>query len=130
MENTRQAIRDHLIDGQLPCAAAFDVAKSEGLSPLGIGQEADRLDVRLSRCQLGLFGYGPKAEGKHRRIKPMREVPAELAAAIRSSLGDDGRLACADAWRIAGQLGVAKQTVADAAEGLGLRIVRCQLGAF
>ncbi len=130
MDNTAQAIHDHLIDAQLPCAAAFAIAESEGISPLEVGQEADRLDVRLARCQLGLFGYGPKAEGRHRRVQPMKGVPADLAAAIQGSLGSDGKLTCADAWRIAGQLGITKQEVADATEGLGLRIVRCQLGAF
>jgi hypothetical protein len=130
MENTEQAIRNRLIDGQLPCAAAFAIAESEGISPLEVGQQADHLDIRLARCQLGLFGYGPKAEGRHRRIKPMQEVPAELAAAIRDSLDEGDQLACEDAWRIAEQLGIAKQMVADATEGLGLRIVRCQLGAF
>ena len=130
MENMAQAIREHLVDEQLPCAAAFAIAESEGLGPLEVGEEADRLGVRLSRCQLGLFGYGPKAEGRHRRIKPMQDVPPELAAAIQSSLGKDGKLTCADAWRIAEQLGIAKQTVANAIEGLGLRIMRCQLGAF
>lgn len=130
MENIEQAIRDHLIDEQLPCAAAFAVAAAEGISTIEVGEQADRLDIRLSRCQLGLFGYGPRAEGRHRRIKPMQEVPAELAAAIGSSLDEGGKLACEDAWRIAEQLGIAKQAVADATEGLGLRIVRCQLGAF
>ena len=130
MENIEQAIRDHLIDGQLPCAAAFAIAEAEGISPLEVGERADRLEIHLARCQLGLFGYGPRAEGRHRRIQPMQEIPEELAAAIRSSLDEDGKLACADTWRIAEQLGIAKQTVADATEGLDLRIVRCQIGAF
>jgi len=95
-----------------------------------VGEEADRLGVRLSKCQLGLFGYGPKAEGKHRRVTPMQDVPAELAEAIRAALDEEGKLSCAAAWRIAAQLGLPKQTVSNAVEGLGLRIRRCQLGAF
>ncbi len=130
MEDITEAISRALVDGQLPCAVVFEIAETLGVEPLQVGEEADRLDVRLSHCQLGLFGWGPKAEGKYRRVKPLKEVPPALAAAIRAALGKDSRLACVDAWRIAAQFGIAKQTVADAAEGLELRVSHCQLGAF
>jgi len=130
MSKVAEAIREALVEGQLPCAVAFQVAERLGVEPLQEGQEADALEVRLSRCQLGLFGYGPKTEGKHRRVNAMHDVPPELALAIRTSVGPDGRLSCAAAWRIAAELQVPKQTVSDAAEGLGVRIALCQLGAF
>lgn len=130
MNTVEQAIQQALVDGQLPCAAAFRVAESLGVRPEEVGQAADRLDVRLSRCQLGLFGYGRKAEGKHRRVRPVRDVAPGMASAIRASLGEDSRLSCAAAWRIAAQLDVPRQAVADAAEGMDLRIAHCQLGAF
>ena len=130
MSQVAEAIREVLVEGQLPCAVAFQVAERLGVEPLQVGQAADALEVRLSRCQLGLFGYGPKAEGKHRRVNPMHDVLPELALAIRTSVGPDGRLSCAAAWRIAAELQVPKQTVSDAAEGLGVRITLCQLGAF
>jgi hypothetical protein len=128
--NIDQAIRQALVDGQLPCAAAFALAESLRVHPLKVGQAADRLELRLSRCQLGLFGYGQKAEGSYRRVKPTQDIPGELAAAIRASLDQDGRLSCEDAWRIASELRLPKQVVANAAEGLTVRIVHCQLGAF
>jgi hypothetical protein len=130
VENLAGAIKQALVDGQLPCALAFMIAAEAGLSPLQVGEEADRLDVRLSKCQLGLFGYGPKAEGKHRQVTPMTDVPADLAGAIRAALGADGKLSCSAAWQIATRLGLPKQTVSDAVEGLGLRVSECQLGAF
>jgi len=130
MENLAEAIKKALVKGQLPCAAAFVIAAEAGLEPLQVGEEADRLEIRLSNCQLGFFGYGPKAEGKHRRVKPMQDVPAELAGAIRGALGADGKLSCTAAWQISARLGLPKQTVSDAVEGLGLRISQCQLGAF
>ena len=42
----------------------------------------------------------------------------------------DGKMSCVEAWRIASDLCVSKQTISDAAEGLGLRVGDCQLGAF
>jgi hypothetical protein len=130
MQTISDAICNALVDRQLPCAKAFAVAKQLDVEPIKVGQEADALDIRLSKCQLGLFGYGPKAEGKHRRVKPMQNVPLELAQAIRAAVAPNGKLACLAAWCIAEQLHVPKQKVSDAAEGLGVRIAPCQLGAF
>ncbi|MGQ9492680.1 MAG: hypothetical protein ACUVR2_02815 [Anaerolineae bacterium] len=130
MQKIAEAIREALVEGELPCASAFVIAQRLGVEPLQVGMMADELGVRLSKCQLGLFGYGAKAEGKHRRVKPMQNVPAKIAAAIRAALGKDGKLSCAAAWQIAEELKISRQQVSDAAEGLGVRIGHCQLGAF
>ncbi|MGB9880582.1 MAG: hypothetical protein ACPLRM_07450, partial [Anaerolineae bacterium] len=113
MESIAEAIHKVLVDGELPCAAAFVVAQRLGVDPLEVGKTADELGVRLSKCQLGLFGYGPKAEGKHRRVEPMKEIPAELAAAIRAALGADGKLSCTAAWQIAEEFGLPRQQVSN-----------------
>jgi hypothetical protein len=130
VDKTEQAIRNALVEGQLPCAAAFVIAKSLGVEPLQVGHAADRMGVRLSKCQLGLFGYGPKAEGKHRRVKSVTDAPSEVVQAIRGCVQPDGKLNCVDGWRIAHECHVSKQFVSNAVEGLGLRIKLCQLGAF
>lgn len=130
MKSIAEAIHEALVNGQLPCAKAFTLAKQFGVEPIKVGQEADALEVRLSKCQLGLFGYGPRAEGEYRRVKPMQNVPPELAQAIRSAVGPNGKLTCLAAWRIAEELHLPKQKVSNAAEGLGVRISPCQLGAF
>jgi hypothetical protein len=118
-----------LLSGELPCAGAFKLAEELGLKPMIIGQVADEMDVHLSRCQLGLFGYGPKAEGKHRVVKPMADVPAELQQAIEAVAADKG-LTCLQAWEIAADLGLPKMDVCSACETLGFKITVCQLGAF
>ena len=130
MHSISDAIRNALVDGQLPCAKAFAIAKQLGVEPIKVGQEADALEIRLSKCQLGLFGYGPKAEGKHRRVKPMQNVLPDLAQEIRAAVGPNGKLTCLAAWRIAAEMHLPKQHVSDAVEGLGVRIAPCQLGAF
>lgn len=114
---------------QLPCAAAFKIAQQLGAEPIEVGQAADRNNVRLGRCQLGLFGYGPKSEGKHRIVKPMAQVPNDLRQAIQESL-TDGRLTCAAAWSLAERFGRPRLDISSAAEGMGIRISHCQLGAF
>lgn len=129
-ERIVEAIRRHLdSEGMLPCAAAFRVVEELGVEPLAVGQTADEMGVRLNRCQLGLFGYGPKAEGRHKVVRPAETVEPGLAQAIQDGLCE-GRLPCKTAWEIAEALGVPKMEVSAAAEALGIRIARCQLGAF
>lgn len=123
------AIRGALVEGQLACAAAFRVAEALGVEPLAVGRVANEIGVRLSRCQLGLFGYGSKAEGKHRILRPMERVPDDLREAIEAAL-EGGGLRCAAAWEIAACLKRPKMDVSNAAEALGVRITYCQLGAF
>ena len=125
----KDKIADSLVDNQLPCAVAFRLVDELGLKPMIIGHAADEMGVRLSRCQLGLFGYGPKAEGKHRIVEPMAEVPAELRQAIEGALAGKG-ITCRQAWQIAQRLGVPKMDVCSACEAMGVRITVCQLGAF
>lgn len=130
-ETITRAIRQHVgADGKLTCAAAFRAAEELGVSPELVGQAADEAGIRLSRCQLGLFGYGPKATGQHKIVTAMENVPPALEQAIREKLDEEGKLPCATAWELASSMQIAKMEVAAAAETLGVKIVRCQLGAF
>lgn len=125
-----EALRGYLNkEGGLSCAAAFRAALELGLEPWAVGRSADLLDIRLVGCQLGLFGYGPKSEGRHKVVKPAEEVSPDLAAAIYAGL-EGGRLPCQTAWSIASHMGIARMDVSAAVERLGVRISRCQLGAF
>jgi hypothetical protein len=116
-------------ENSLRCAAAFRIARGLDIDPLLVGEAADSLEVKLARCQLGLFGYGPKAEGKHKIVEPADAVSDDLAQAIERR-EEGGRLPCRAAWDIAADLGVPKKKVSAAAEAMGIKIVRCQLGAF
>ncbi len=130
MDPLGDMVKQALVEGQLPCAAAFVIAQQQSIAPLQVGTKADELDIRLSKCQLGLFGYGAKSEGKHRRVEAMQDVPVEMASAIREAAGSSGSITCSTAWKLAEDLSVARQVVSNAAEGLGIRIKQCQLGAF
>jgi hypothetical protein len=97
---------------------------------LEVGEEADQLGIRISQCQLGLFGYGSKAEGKHRIVEPLENVPPDWEATLREATPAEGGLACAEAHRIARRLGASYLDISNAVEGLEIRICQCQLGCF
>ena len=118
-------IKESLTEGRLPCASAFKVARRLEVSPQQVGEVADELNVKISRCQLGLFGYG--SEGKP--LEPAQEMGEELQARLRERVVEEG-LPCATAWDIARELTMKRIGVARAAERLGVRISQCQLGCF
>ena len=118
-------VKQRVKSGEIACAAAFAAAKELGVPPEEIGFTADRLEIPITRCQLGLHGWGPEKK----RVRPAEEVSETLETAVRYRL-EDGRLTCRSAWEIARELGIGKMEVASACEALGIKISACQLGAF
>jgi hypothetical protein len=43
---------------------------------------------------------------------------------------EDDRISCKSAWNVATRLNLAKIDVSNACEALGIKICKCQLGAF
>lgn len=50
-----EKIRASLVNGKLPCAVAFRIAKEMGVSPRQVGDVANKLQIKISSCQLGCF---------------------------------------------------------------------------
>ena len=126
MNDLKRAIREVLVDGKLPCARAFALARKIGVEPIDVGRVATEESIKISHCQLGLFGY---LEGD-RPVERMKDrVTDELREAVSSRLVDE-KLPCVVAWQIASDLRVAKLLVSAAAEELNIRICACQLGCF
>ena len=50
-----QAIRDRIINGRLPCAEAWLIARSFGIPKVEVANAAEKLEVRIGQCQLGAF---------------------------------------------------------------------------
>lgn len=48
-------IKASLVNGKLPCAVAFGIAKELKVSPRDVGDAANRLSVKICNCQLGCF---------------------------------------------------------------------------
>ena len=112
-------------NGEVACAVAFQIAQELKLSPAEIGKAIDLLEFRISKCQLGLFGYGPDKK----KVKPRAPENQQMEDAIREALVDR-KLACQHAWTIASRFKVPKMTVSAACEALEIKIKPCQLGAF
>lgn len=126
MNGLQQAIREVLIDGKLPCARAFALANKIGVEPIDVGRAATAGSVKISHCQLGLFGY---PEGKHPLETVKNQVTNDLRQILTARIADR-QLTCKVAWQIASDLGIPKMRVSAAAEELHIRIRTCQLGCF
>lgn len=120
----KEAVARAARNGQLPCAVAFSVAKARGCAPEEVGRATDLLDLRLTKCQLGLFGYEPNPK----IVKAKEPLPA-LGEAIKK-VSPDGHITCVAVWGIADRFNVGKRTVSGACEAMGIRIKSCQIGAF
>ena len=120
-----EAVQDRISEGEIACAAAFKIVGDLEVSPLEVGFTIDVLEIRVTKCQLGLFGYNPPKGF----VKPAESVSPGLEDAIRKALVND-RLSCAAAWEIAERLGIGKMDVTAACEALKIKISSCQLGTF
>lgn len=128
-ERLQQAMWERTEDGKLPCNQAFAIAHILEIDPLDVGFAANEAGIRISRCQLGLFGYGPKAEGKHKIVHAMEKVPERMAARLREAAKGE-TITCTAVWRVADGLGYKRIEASSAVEAMGLKVSRCQLGCF
>ena len=121
----KQKIEDKTKNNEISCAVAFQIAEELKATAADVGKGIDLLDIRLVKCQLGLFGYRP---GK-KAVKPKSPQSRDLEEAIRAALAEK-KLSCRAAWDIAHRFKVPKMAVSAACEALNIKIKPCQLGAF
>jgi len=129
-ETLAAAIRDQLDDGKLACATAFKIAAAHDVTPLQVGRTADVLQIHLTRCQLGLFGYPGHTKGWDAAHIADQPIPDGLPAALQSRRDTNGNLACLTLWQLAKEFHVSKMLVGYLADQLNIKITPCQLGAF
>lgn len=122
-------ISTKLSDGKLSCAAAFVIAETLGVPPLDVGKTADLMDVRLSRCQLGFFGYPNKQAWDQADFDAM-PVPEGLSAVIDEARDHAADISCAKLWELAAAYGVPRLQIGYLTDQLGIHVTPCQLGAF
>jgi hypothetical protein len=120
-----KAVHEKASDKKITCVAAFNIVGTCGTTASEVGFTLDMLDIRIIRCQMGIFGYEPEKKA----VKPMENVPVDLESSIKCKV-KDGRLTCASAWEIAKTLNMPKMHVSSACEKLGIKVKPCQLGAF
>jgi len=124
-ENIAEAVKKRISGGKISCAAAFKIVSDLKVPPAEVGFTIDSLEIPITKCQLGLFGYNPQKKF----IKPADSIPSTLEEAIHQALVNS-RLSCAAAWDIAERFGLGKMEVTSACEALGVKISSCQLGSF
>jgi len=50
-----EELKASLVDGKLPCAVAFNIARKLEIPPKQVGEAANKLNIKIASCQLGCF---------------------------------------------------------------------------
>lgn len=112
-------------NGRLTCASAHRLAKAQNCLPKQIRKQADLLELRISQCQLGLFGYGQN--------KKKFNSGTDISSKLKDRILDvqcDGIIDCKTCWEIAKEFKISKIDMGSVCEQLEIRIKSCQLGVF
>ena len=121
----KEKLHQKMTQGNISCAAAHAIAGELNVTPEKIGIAIDLMEARIQKCQLGLFGYEPEK----RIVEAVRTPIPEVENAVNSLL-ENGRIDCEKCWQIADQLGKKKLDVSNVCEGMGVKVAKCQIGAF
>ena len=124
-EEIAAKVREKISDNSLSCGAAHAIAEELKVKPSEVGVTLDLLEVRIGKCQLGLFGYGEKK----RIVRPIDKVDPKLKREIETKL-IEGRLPCKVAWEIAEKFKMKKLDLANSCEKLKIKVSSCQIGSF
>jgi hypothetical protein len=124
-EDLKNEIIEHAKNKSISCKKAEDIAAELGCSLEETGRTIDILNIKITKCQLGLFGYGETKK----IVQPAKEVAPEVKEKITAAL-KDGNLPCAAAWEIASELNIPRMKICADCEALEIKVKPCQLGAF
>ncbi len=120
-----EKIKEKAADKRISCADAHGIAVKFKVNPAEIGAAIDLLEIKIKKCQLGLFGYEGKTSIPDTPVGLNPEIEKEILKVLCS-----GRIKCLDAWNIAKKFRVSKPQVTGICEVLKIKINECQLGAF
>jgi len=127
-EQVARIVREKSPGGELACVTGEKISKELAIEISEVGITVDLLEIKIKKCQLGLFGYGKKPNhGKG--IQAVDSVSDEMKCAIEET-AENGEVTCAALWTIADRLGTKRKEVSAACETLKLKIRECQLGTF
>jgi hypothetical protein len=124
-DDLKKEICEQVKNNNITCKKAEEIAGEMGFTREEPGKAIDILNINITKCQLGLFGYGETKKV----VQPAKEITPELKENIIAAVKDE-RLSCIAAWEIAGKLNISRLKVAAACEALQIKIKPCQLGAF
>jgi hypothetical protein len=105
-------------NGALSCINAFKVAKLIGMEPKNIAQIARDMKIKITNCELGVFG---KLE-----FDEMNEDIFDLL----KKRSNNSKVDCEVAWKISQEKGKAISNIGATIKNSGLKVSNCQLGCF
>jgi hypothetical protein len=123
--NIKAEFQKENISTELPCTVAFEIATRLNVSPAEVGMTSDLLNIKISKCQMGLFGHQPM----HKLVSTEKAPSPALRDALSASQTNN-RITCKIAWETAARLKVGKIAVGNACEAMGIKVKQCQIGAF
>lgn len=112
-------------DGYLSCAAAFKLADHLEISYSQMGYYADALELRLTKCRIGLFGHGKGVK----LVRKVDEIDQNLEKRVNTFVEND-RVNCEYILNIADAFRVSPVQVGSICQTKGIKIKNCCLGAF
>ncbi|MFA5323014.1 MAG: hypothetical protein WC373_10110 [Smithella sp.] len=124
-DDLKKEIIEQVKNNSISCKKAEEIAEEIGFSLSETGRAIDILNINITKCQLGLFGYGETKK----IVQPAKEITPELKESIISAMENE-RLPCIAAWRIASKFNISRMKVSAASEAMNIKIKPCQLGAF
>lgn len=124
-ETISEKVNQESRNGALSCAAAFRLSDLFDISKQEVGFYADSLNLKLSKCRIGLFGYGKGVK----LVKELDSIDETLEKRVGALLAD-GILTCENVFRIADEFKVSLVDVGSVCQTKGIKIKHCQLGAF
>lgn len=119
------AIQSVVQEGRISCAQTFAIAEKFSVLPIEVGKVINFLEIKISKCQLGLFGYGKGVK----LIKPAASIPHTLEKELKEAIVKN-TISCKKLWEIADALCIPRLEVACGCEKLKVKIIDCQLGGF
>jgi hypothetical protein len=124
-ETIAAKLKEKIAENSVTCAQAHTIAGELKVSPADVGAAIDLLEVRIVKCQLGLFGMG-----KEKSIPALSgKIDPGVEPVIDSSLVS-GRLPCSIAWETAKKFNISRPMIAAVCEKMKVKVSPCQLGVF
>ncbi len=125
LSQLEDSVKVSLKGGYLHCAVAFKIAKEAQVPKVAVGEMTDRLDIRVTNCQIGCFKVDKTIHDNSAHEDLDDGIVSKLNA-----LKENNELTCANVFDLAEQLKLTPMEIADAANLRNLKIHNCQLGCF
>lgn len=103
--------------GKLSCLKAFKVARLIGKKPSEMSEITKNMNIRISSCELGMFGH-----------LEFNDADFNLYKNMSNKLGTNKKIECEAAWKYA-QTSTLKN-VGSTIKETDLSVIHCQLGCF